>query len=99
MTGRNVQTTGRANLPQDKAAQVAQTLRGSGNVQRTPKINLNNVTVGANLPGAVVISPLAPAIVEIVPEFSGYDYFVAGDEVVIVDPTTRQVVEIIEDVG
>jgi hypothetical protein len=29
----------------------------------------------------------------------GYDYFVLGDEIVIVDPSTRQVVEIIEDVG
>jgi hypothetical protein len=31
--------------------------------------------------------------------FRGYDYFVLGDEIVIVDPSTRRVVEIIEDVG
>jgi hypothetical protein len=37
--------------------------------------------------------------VDPVPEFRGYDCFVAGDEVVVVDPATRQVVEIIEDVG
>jgi hypothetical protein len=98
-TGQNVRTTGRANLAQDKAAQVAQTLRASGAVQSAPNININNVTVGANLPGEVVINPLPPAIVQIVPEFGGYDYFVAGDEVVIVDPATREVVEIIEDVG
>jgi hypothetical protein len=37
--------------------------------------------------------------VDLVPEFRGYDYFVVGDEVVVVDLATRQVVEIIEDVG
>lgn len=98
-TGRNVQTQGRANLPQDKAAQVAQTLGGSGNVQSAPNIDVNQVSIGANLPGEVIINPLPPTIVELVPEFRGYDYFVIGDEVVIVDPATRQVVEIIEDVG
>jgi hypothetical protein len=99
MTGRNVHTTGRANLPQAKAAQVAQTLRGSGKVQRAPNIDVNQVSIGASLPGEVILDPLPPTIVDLVPEFRGYDYFVVGDEVVIVDPTTRQVVEIIEDVG
>ena len=36
---------------------------------------------------------------ELVPEFRGYDYFVLGDEIVIVDPSTPRVVEIIEAVG
>jgi hypothetical protein len=36
--------------------------------------------------------------VELVPEFRGYDYFVLGDEIVIVDPSTPRVVEIIEAV-
>jgi uncharacterized protein DUF1236 len=99
MTGQNVQATGKANIPQAKAAQVAQTLMASGGAQSSPNININNVTVGAALPGDVIINPLPPTIVELVPQFSGYDYFVVGDEVVIVDPATRQVVEIIEAVG
>ena len=31
---------------------------------------------------------------ELVPEFRGYDYFVLGDEIVIVDPSTRRVVDV-----
>lgn len=57
------------------------------------------MNVGASLPGDVIIDPLPPTIVGLVPEFRGYDYFVVGDEVVIVDPATRQVVEILQDVG
>ena len=97
MTGQNVQTTGKANLPHDKAAKVAQTLMASGASQSSQNINVH-VSVGANLPADVVINPLPMTIVELVPEFRGYDYFVVGDEIVIVDPATRQVVEIIEDV-
>jgi len=97
--GHNVQATGKTNIPQDKAAQVAQTLRGAGVAQTSPNINVNEVRIGADMPGDVVINPLPPAILQIVPEFRGYDYFVVGDEVVIVDPASRQVVEIIEDVG
>ena len=99
MTGGKVRMSGRTNIPQAQAAQVAQTLRGAGNVQRTPNIDINQVSIGAALPGEVILDPLPPTIVDLVPEFRGYDYFVVGDEVVIVDPATRQVVEIIEDVG
>jgi hypothetical protein len=99
MTRQNVRTTGKTNLAHDKAARVAQTLMTSGSVQKSPNINVSQVNVGVDLPGDAVINPLPPAIVEIVPEFRGYDYFIVGDEVVIVDPASRQVVEIIEDVG
>jgi hypothetical protein len=99
MAGRNVQATGKTNIPRDKAAQVAQTLMSSGRAQTSPNINVNEVRVGADMPGDVIINPLPPAILEIVPEFRGYDYFVVGDEVVIVDPASREVVEIIEGVG
>jgi hypothetical protein len=98
MTRQNVQATGKTNLPHDKAAKVAQTLMASGGSQQSQNINVH-VNVGANLPADVVVDPLPPTIVELVPEFRGYDYFVLGDEIVIVDPATRQVVEIIEDVG
>lgn len=98
MTGQNVQATGKTNLPHDKAAKVAQSLMASGGSRSSQNINVN-VSVGARLPTGVVFNPLPMTIVELVPEFRGYDYFVMGDEIVIVDPATRQVVEIIEDVG
>jgi hypothetical protein len=98
MTGRNVQATGKTNLPHDKAARVAQTLMAGGAARNSQNINVD-VSVGAALPADVVVNPLPVTIVDFVPEFRGYDYFVMGDEIVIVDPVTRQVVEIIEDVG
>jgi hypothetical protein len=98
MTGRNVQATGKTNLPHDKAARVAQTLMAGGAARNSQNVNVD-VSVGAALPAQVVVNPLPITIVDLVPEFRGYDYFVMGDEIVIVDPVTRRVVEIIEDVG
>ena len=65
----------------------------------TPQ-NINiSVNVGANLPGDVDIRPLPPSIIELVPEYRDYDYVVVDDEIVIVQPSTRKVVEIIRTGG
>jgi hypothetical protein len=41
----------------------------------------------------VVVLP--EEIVRIVPEYRGYEYFLVGDEIVIVDPRTLEIVAII----
>jgi Protein of unknown function (DUF1236) len=43
--------------------------------------------------------PLPPDIVEIVPEYRSYDYVVVRDEIVIVEPRSRKVVEVIRKGG
>jgi hypothetical protein len=51
------------------------------------------------LPGDVNLMPLPTTIVDLVPEYRGYDYVVANDEIVIVQPSTRNVVEVINTGG
>ncbi len=53
------------------------------------------VAVGVAIPRDVVIRPLPPEIIEIVPEYRGYDYIVYEDEIIIIQPSTREVVYII----
>ena len=53
------------------------------------------VNIGAPLPGEVELLPLPPAVVSLVPEYQGYEYVVVNDEVAIVQPSTRIVVEVI----
>ena len=43
--------------------------------------------------------PLPANIVDVVPEFRGYDYFVVNDEIVIVQPSSRKVLETINADG
>lgn len=55
-----------------------------------------DVRVGAVVPRSVHFYPLPPTIVSIVPDYSGYEYFMIDDShVAIVDPDTLEVVDII----
>jgi Protein of unknown function (DUF1236) len=58
--------------------------------------NVNfNVSVGTRIPRTVHVVALPEDIVLIIPEYRGYDYFLIGDEIVIVDPRTLEIVAII----
>lgn len=94
-TGKNeggeARAVGNAHLTGDRAAKIEHTLMATARPQH---INVN-VNVGAPLPGDVDLLPLPPDVVSLVPEYRDYDYVVVNDEIVIVQPSTRHVVEII----
>ena len=89
----NVRVEGNAHLSNDRAARIADTLLATSAPEHV------NVRVGEPLPGDVRLMPLPPTIVDLVPEYRDYDYFVANDEIVIVQPSTRHVVEVINTGG
>jgi hypothetical protein len=66
--------------------------------ERGPRLSGNvnfDVTVGTKIPRSVVIVVLPEEIVRIVPEYRGYEYFLVDDEIVIIDPSTLEIVAII----
>jgi hypothetical protein len=52
--------------------------------------------VGAAIPASVHFYPLPPRIVEIYPEWRGYEVIYVRGQYVIVRPQTREIVYIIE---
>lgn len=65
-----------------------------------PVSNVNfSVSIGTAVPTSVSLHPLPTTIVEIIPQYRGYDYFVVRDEVVIVEPRTHKIVDVIERRG
>jgi len=55
-----------------------------------------DVSVGVSVPDSVELHPLPARIVQIVPEYEGYMYFVLADgRIVIVDPDSHDIVYII----
>ncbi len=58
-----------------------------------------SVSVGTAVPRTVSLHPVPTTIVEIVPQYRGYDYFVVRDQVVIVQPETHKIVDVIERSG
>jgi hypothetical protein len=62
---------------------------------RVTNVNFN-ISVGVRVPRTVRLVALPPTIIEIVPEYRGYLYFVFEDEIVIVEPSTMEIVAVIE---
>ena len=85
---------GSVQLSEDQRSQM-KTIIGR---KHGPRLGSNvnfDVTVGTRIPRNVHVVVLPEEIVRIVPEYRGYEYFLVGDEIVIVDPRTLEIVAII----
>lgn len=103
---RSAGTTSGSQQPQTRASasldpQAKTRLRSAvARLDAKPATNVNfSVSVGTVVPDRVALLPLPTSIVEIVPQYRGYDYFVVRDEVVIVQPRTHKIVDVIERSG
>ncbi len=58
-----------------------------------------NVSVGTTLTEDIRLAPLPVEVVRIVPQYRGYQYIVVREEIVIIEPKTRKIVEVIHKTG
>ncbi len=65
----------------------------TGNLHRANDANFAH-SVGAQVPGSVRIYGVPQSIVDIVPQYRGFDYIIVGNDLLIVDPSTLQIVYI-----
>ncbi len=54
-----------------------------------------DVRVGVRVPRTVVLYELPPTIIEVVPEYRRYKYILVDDSIVIIDPLTLEIVDVI----
>ena len=62
--------------------------------QRVNRLDLD-VDLGFDVPESVELVPLPEVVITDVPELREYEYFVTNEEIVLVEPDTREVVEVI----
>jgi hypothetical protein len=55
-----------------------------------------SVQVGARVPRSVHFYPLPTEVVEVYPEWRGYDYILVGDQIIVIDPRSDEIVAILE---
>lgn len=84
-------------VPPEQATKINDVIARE-NVKPAENVNFS-VSVGVNVPSTVSVHPLPPSIVEVVPQYRGYDYIVVRDEVVILEPRTRKIVTVIHRGG
>jgi hypothetical protein len=90
----NAATSATAAPPAEKQTQIASAIRQE-KVEEVTNVNFN-ISVGAIVPGSVRYHPLPARIVEIYPEWRGYDFIVVRGRYIILRPQTHEIVYIIE---
>jgi hypothetical protein len=92
-------TSGRAGgasvqLSQDQRTKIKDVIVRDRNVARVNGANFS-VSVGARVPRDVHVTVLPPEVVTIVPEYRGFEYVLVGDQLLIIDPDTLEIVAIL----
>lgn len=66
-------------------------------VDMKPVTNVNfSLTVGSVVPRTVEFRPLPASVVSIIPQYRGYNYVLVRNEIVIIEPGTSRIVDVIE---
>ncbi len=82
-------------LSQDQRSKIGATIGKHPSARAATNVNFN-VSIGATVPRSVHVVAVPEDVVEIVPQYEGYDYVVVGEQVLIVDPNTLEIVAVIE---
>jgi len=90
----NAATSATAAPPPEKRTQIVSAIK-SEHIDEVRDVNFN-ISVGATVPATVHFHPLPQRIVEIYPEWRGYDVILVHGRYVIVRPQTHEIVYIIE---
>jgi hypothetical protein len=83
------------NLTPEKRTRIHEVIVKERNAPRVRSPNFN-VSVGTRVPRTVQFVALPRTIVEIEPEWRGFEYFMIGDQMVIVDPRSMEIVAIVD---
>ena len=88
-----------AQLSSEQRSRIRTTVLGERNAPRIARNDINmNLRVGARIPRdrlRIRPLPLPRTVVEVEPRWRGYDYFLVGNEIVVVEPNTFEIVAII----
>jgi hypothetical protein len=62
-----------------------------------PVTNVNfSISVGTRVPREVTFHPLPAEIVTVYPEWRGYEYILVRDQILVINPRTQEIVDIID---
>ena len=65
--------------------------------QKVQPVSLNvSISVGTRVPSTVRYYPLPTEVVTIYPEWRGYDYILVGNQILVLDPRTHEIVAILD---
>lgn len=87
-------STPRAQLSDQQRSRVRETLSKHKGAQRVTNVNFS-ISIGSRVPRSVRLAVLPAAVIEIVPEYRDYHYVIVREEIIIVEPTTYEIVAVL----
>lgn len=91
-------TTGQAGAGAKLSTEQRTTIRTSITKQNIkPVTNVNfSISVGTRVPRGVAFHPLPVEVVTIYPDWRGYEFILVGDQIIVVNPRTLEIVAVLE---
>lgn len=91
-------TTGQAGAGAKLTTEQRTSIRTSITKQNIkPATNINfSVSVGTRVPRTVGFHPLPAEVVTIYPDWRGYEFFLVGDQIVVVNPRSLEIVAVLD---
>ncbi len=83
-----------ANISTEQRTRVRETIVKESNAPRVTNVTFN-ISVGTVVPRTVRLAPVPVTIIEVVPAWRGYVYFIVGDDIIVVEPGTHRIVAVI----
>lgn len=81
-----------ASLSTEQRTQIRTSIKGQ---QRATNVNFS-ISIGTQVPRAGVrFYPVSRHLVQINPSWRGYDYFLVGDQIIVVNPRTLEIVAVL----
>jgi hypothetical protein len=93
-TGQGAAGSGNAALTSEQRSKVSTTIRQS-NVKKVTNVNFN-VSVGTVVPRGVTLHALPTTVIEVYPQWRGYQFVLVEDEILIIEPGTNRIVAVID---
>ena len=97
-TAKSERSGDRVQLSEQQRTSVHQTVLKEKNVNRVNQVNFS-ISVGTRVPRSVHLVALPASVISLVPQYRNYRYFVANDEICIVEPSSYEIVEVISASG
>ena len=93
----NQQTTGKAaapNLSAEQRTKISAAVKQQ-NVPRATNVNFS-ISIGTHVPRSLRLYALPASVVEFYPAWRGYEFILVGNEILVIDPRTLEIVAILE---
>ncbi len=90
----NAATSATAAPPAEKRSQISTAIKQE-KVEEVTNVNFN-ISIGTTVPAGVRYHPMPSHIVEIYPEWRGYDFILVRGQYIVLRPHTHEIVYIIE---